>query len=82
MDDQDAALVQHAQVHALAAGAGQVVGPHQRAGPQLVHVEIAVAQTQQLGAQLVAAGRGVLLDEALELEGAQDPVRGAFGQPQ
>ena len=55
--DQHALLVQHAQVDALAAGAGQVVRPHQGAGPQLVHVQVAVAQAQQLGAQLVAARR-------------------------
>ena len=54
--DQHALLVQHAQIDALAAGAGQVVGPHQGARPQLVHVEIGGAQAQQLGAQLIAPG--------------------------
>ena len=57
VDDQHALLVQHAQVDALAAGAGQVVRPDQGAGPQLVDVQIAVAQPQQLRAQLVAARR-------------------------
>lgn len=82
MDDEDALLVQDPQMGALAAGAGQVVRPDERAGPQLVDVQIAVAQTQQLGAQLIAAGRRVLLDEALVLERAQDAVRGALGQAQ
>lgn len=82
MDDEHALLVQDAQMDALAAGPGQVVRPDQGAGPQLVDVQIAVAQAQQLGAQLVAAGGGVLFDEALVLERAQDAVCGALGQAQ
>ncbi len=74
--------MQDAQVHALAAGARQVVRPHQGACPQLVHVEVGGAQAQQLGAQLIAPGRLVLLHEPLLLEGAQDAVRGALGQSQ
>ncbi|CAM5746806.1 hypothetical protein SAFG77S_03950 [Streptomyces afghaniensis] len=82
MRDQDALLVQDAQVDALAAGAGQVVGPHQSARPQLVHIEVGGAQAQQLRAELVAPGGVVLLHEALLLEGAQDAVGGALGQAQ
>lgn len=82
MDDEHALLVQDAQMGALAAGAGQVVRPDQGARPQLVDVQIAVAQAQQLGAQLVAPGCRVLFDEALVLERAQDAVCGALGQAQ
>lgn len=82
MHDQHALLVQDAQIDALAAGAGQVVRPHQGAGPQFVHVQVGGAQAEQLGAQLVAPGVVVLLDEALLLEGAQDAVGGAFGEAQ
>ncbi|CAK7282197.1 hypothetical protein SGPA1_20163 [Streptomyces misionensis JCM 4497] len=78
--DQHALLVQHPQVHALPAGAGQIVRPHQGARPQLVHVQIGGAQAQQLGAQLIAARGVVLLHEPLLLEGAQDAVRGALGE--
>lgn len=82
MDDEDALLVKDPQMGALAAGAGQVVRPDERARPQLVDVQIAVAQAQQLGAQLITAGRRVLLDEALVLERAQNAVCGALGQAQ
>jgi hypothetical protein len=78
--DQHALLVQDAQVDGLPAGARQIVRPHQGAGPQLVHVQVAVAQAQQLRAQLVAPGRRVLLDEALGLQRAQDAVGRALGQ--
>ncbi|CAM5717197.1 hypothetical protein SANTM175S_07376 [Streptomyces antimycoticus] len=47
-----------------------------------MHVQIAVAQAQQLRAELIAAGCLVLLDKALLLQRAQYAVRGALGQPQ
>ncbi len=82
VDDEDALLVEDAEINALAGGPGQVVGPHEGAGAQLVDVQVAVAQPQQLGAQLIAARGGVLLDEALLLQRAQDAVRRALREPQ
>src|SRR5690606_39990010 len=46
------------------------------------HGEVAGGQVEQGRAELVLAGRGVLLDEADELEGAQDAVGRAAGQSQ
>ena len=37
---------------------------HDRARPQLVQVEVGVAEMQQAGAELVLVGVAVLLDEA------------------
>jgi hypothetical protein len=75
--DEDPALQDGADPDRLAAAGGERVGPVDRAGPQLVDVEIAGAQVQQGPAELVLPGDPVLLDEPDQLQSAQDAVGGA-----
>ena len=65
----------------LGAG-GERVGVDERARPQLVDVEVGVAELQQRGAELVLAGVAVLLDEAVRLQRLQQPVDGGRGEPE
>ena len=54
----------------------------QRPRAQLVQVEVAVAEVQELRPELVLVAIRMLLDEIVGLQRAQEPVHRALGQPQ
>ena len=78
--DQHPILVQGADPHALPAAGRQRVGPVQRAGAQLVAIEVARAHVQQGGAEPVLTGVWVLLDKSDQNQRLQDPVHSPFRQ--
>jgi hypothetical protein len=80
VDDDHALAVQRADADGFAAAAREPVGPRDRARPQLVHVEVAVRELEQRRAELVLARLGILLDQPLGLERAQEPVGRPLGQ--
>src|SRR5437588_7458058 len=47
---------------------------HERTSPQLIEVEIGVAELQETRAELVLVRVAVLLDEAVGLQGLEQPV--------
>ena len=58
----------------------QPLGMHERAGAQLVEIEVGVAELQQAGTELVLAGVPVLLDEPVRLERLQQAVHRRDGE--
>src|SRR4029453_8812720 len=65
----------------LAAPLGQRVGPHERPRSELVMVEEGVSELQELGAEAILAGLGVLLDQVLSLERPQEAMHCRLRQP-
>ena len=80
--DQHLILVERADADALAAPSREPVRPIERAGAQLVAIEVARAHVQQRRAELVLPRLAVLLDEPDQLQRAQDSVDGSLGEPQ
>jgi len=81
MDDEHALAVGDADADRLADPRGEQLRPRERARPQLVEVEVAVPELEQLRAELVLVGVEVLLDEAVLLEGAEQTVDGRLCEP-
>jgi hypothetical protein len=80
VDDEDTVAVCHSDANSLLRTRREELRPGERAGAQLREVEVAGAQLQELRAELVLVAVGVLLDEPVILERAQEPVDGALGQ--
>ena len=80
MDHEDPAVQERADPHRLAAARRERVGPVDSPRAELVDIEIARAEVQQRGPELVLAGRLVLFDEADALQCPQDAVGRAPGQ--
>ena len=76
VDDQDEVLVQRADPDALTGLRGQRLSPGDRSAAKLVPVEIARADVEQGGTELILARVAVLLDEPDGFESAQNPVHG------
>jgi hypothetical protein len=81
VDDEDAARVRHADADRLADPRREQLRPRERARAQLVEIEIAVAELQQLGAELVLVGVEVLFDEAVLLQRPEQAVHGRLREP-
>jgi hypothetical protein len=81
MDDEHAVTVRHADADRLADPCREQLRPRERSRPQLVQVEIAVAELEQLRAELVLVGVEVLLDEAVLLQGPEQAVDGRLREP-
>ena len=80
--DDHGGAVQDTDAHGGLRARRQALRVHERARPQLVVVEIGVAQMQQAGAELVLVRVAVLLDEAVRLQGLQQAVDGRAGHPE
>ena len=79
VDDERAVAVENARREPPPASATASSSDHASdARAQLVQVEVAVAEVQQLGAELVLVAVRVLLDEAVRLQRAQEPVHRAL----
>jgi len=76
----DAGTGQGGDPDRLARPVGQILRPPQRPGPQLRSVQVGVAELQHAGPQAVLAGVGVLRDELVRFQGAQQPVHRGLGQ--
>jgi len=76
MDDEDAVAVGHPDADGLADARREQLRPCERARPQLVQVEVAVAELEELGAELVLVRVEVLLDEPVLLQGPEQAVHG------
>ena len=70
--------MERADPHRLVRAYGQQLRPRQRARAEVVEVEVAVGELEELRAELVLVAVGVLLDEAVRLERAQKAVHGAL----
>jgi hypothetical protein len=81
MDDEHAAGVRHPDADGLADARREELRPRERAGAQLVQVQIAVSQLEELRPELVLVGVEVLFDEAVLLERPQQPVDGRLREP-
>jgi hypothetical protein len=64
----------------LAGPLGQRLRPPQRPGAQLGSVQVGVAELQHARSQAVLARLGVLRDQVVRLQGAQQPVHRGLGQ--
>ncbi len=82
MYDEHLELVQDPDPDRLAGAVGERVRPVQRARAKLVAVEVGRPDVQQRGADPVLPGLGVLLDEALVHQRAQQSVHGALREPE
>jgi hypothetical protein len=80
VDDEHAVAVGHSDADRLPDPRRQQLGPRERPRSQLVQVEVAVPELEQLRAELVLVGVEVLLDEAVLLERAQQAVDGGLGE--
>jgi hypothetical protein len=76
VDDEHAAGMGDADADRLADACREELGPRKGAGAQLVQVEVAVPELEQLGAQLVLVGVEVLLDESVLLQRPEQAVDG------
>jgi len=81
VDDQDAARVRDADADRLAHARREQLGPGERTRAQLVQVEIAVAELEQLRAELILVGVEVLLHEAVFLERPEQAVDRGLREP-
>ena len=80
--DDDGRAVQDADAHGRLRARREALRMHERARPQLVVVEVGVAEVQQARAELVLVGVAVLLDEAVRLQGLQQAVDGRPRHPE
>jgi hypothetical protein len=76
VDDEDAVAVGHPHADGLADACREQLRPGERARPQLVQVEVAVPELEELGAELVLVRVEVLLDEPVLLQGSEQAVHG------
>ena len=79
--DEDAARVRHADADRLADAGREQLRPGERARAELVQVEIAVPELEELRAELVLVGVEVLFDEAVLLERPEQAVHRRLRQP-
>ena len=78
--NEHAVAMRDTDANRLARARREQLGPGERARAQLVEVEVAVRQLQELGAELVLVAVRVLLDEPVVVQGAEQPVDGALRQ--
>jgi hypothetical protein len=81
MDDEDAARVGDTHAHRLADPRREELRPRERPRTQLVQVEVAIAELEQLWAELILVGIEVLLDETVLLQRPEQAVNGGLGEP-
>jgi hypothetical protein len=81
VDDEHALPVGDADADRLADPGREQLRPGERARPQLVQVQVAVPELEQLRAELVLVGVEVLLDEPVLLQGAEQAVDGGLREP-
>ena len=72
--------MRHADADGLAGAGREQLGPCERAGAQLVEIEVAVRELEQLRAELVLVAVRVLLDEPVVVQRPQQPVDRALGE--
>ncbi len=78
MYDEHAVAMRHPDPDRLAGAGRQQLGPRERPRAQLVQIEIAVRELEELRTELVLVAVGVLLDEPVVVEGAKEPVHRAL----
>ena len=76
VDDDDARAVHHADANGRVRPGCEPVGVDSERDPQLVQVEVGVAELEQARAELVLVRVAVLLDEAVGLERLEQAVDG------
>ncbi len=81
MDDEHAAPVRHPDADGLADARCEQLRPCERPRAQLVQVEVAVSELEQLRTELVLVGVEVLLDEPVLLERPEQAVDRGLRQP-
>jgi hypothetical protein len=81
VDDERPIAVRHGDAHRLADPRREELRPCERARAQLVQVEIAVPELEELWAELVLVRVEVLLDEPVLLERPQEAVDRRLRQP-
>jgi len=81
MDDEDASRVRDADAHRFADARREQLRPGERAGAELVQVEVAVSELEELRAELVLVGVEVLLDETVLLQRPEQAVHGRLREP-
>jgi len=81
VDDERPIAVRHGDAHRLADPRREELRPCERARAQLVQVEIAVPELEELWAELVLVRVEVLLDEPVLLERSQEAVDRRLRQP-
>ncbi len=82
VDDHDARPMHDPDPHRRARSRGQPVGIRDRAGAQLVEVEIRVAELEEPGPELVLIGVPVLFYESMRLQRLEQPVDRWTRQPE
>ena len=82
MDDEHTVAVGYANPYGLLGSGGKELRPRQGARAKLGEVQITRAQLQELRAELILVAVGMLLDEPVLLERAEQSVHGALGKPE
>jgi hypothetical protein len=80
VNHEQALAVGDADADRLADPRREQLRPGERARTKLVEIEVAVPELEQLRAELVLVGVEVLLDEAVLLQGSEQPVNGRLRQ--
>ncbi len=81
VDDERPVAVRHGDAHRLADPRREELRPRERARAQLVEVEIAVPELEELRTELVLVRVEVLLDEPVLLQRPKEAVDGRLRQP-
>ncbi len=74
VDDEHAVRLRNAHAHRLADARREQLRPRERTRAELVQIEVAVAELEQLRPELVLVGVEVLLDEPVILKRPQESV--------